>query len=1000
MAAIHETAYPRIKPNLSYKEQKEIFTPTAEELFLLNSKTKNTLPISRLGFMITLKCYQYLGRPINALKLDASIRKYIAEKIEVDQATDLNNYSKLTRHRHIKIIREFLKINPDKKERRKIMKVAALDAATTKENLADIINCVIDEFIKSSFELPAFQKLVRLARAARTVVNNDNYGKIFNSLSEDQKKLIDTIVGLVKPEEVDDEMLSWQMLKLEPKKPTTNNIKGFVQYVNKMRALRQKSNINLDFIAPARIEQLRDEAMTADMDDMKAMRPVKRYSLATIFIYMKTASAIDDLIQVLITWIKNIEAQAKYKLEEYRLKQAEKTDQFILLLYNTLLALKSNEAAQDKIQAIEEHLNGKTDEIIEECREYLGLTGENHIAWMLKPYSNKRHVIFQLLENLNVFSASKDKSIETALAFIMHYRHSHNEWIDLKADQAIQPDLSLLSDGWFKAVTGFKREKNLIIKKINRRYYEIAVGTVLMGDLSCGDAYVEGGFIFDDPNKQFITWEQFEVEVDKYCELANLPKEPITFTESKQAQLQQTAKKVDENYHDNPHLIIENSLPILKKLPKKKEHPDLAKTKQMIMGEMPIKSIVDVIVELENWLTLSAHFKPLSGYETKIPDYPSRFVATSLSYGCNMGPTQAERCLLKFTRKQIAWLFNHHVNDHKLLKVITILINRYNKFALPKHWGPGDSLSVDGTFWDMYKQNLLAAHHIRYGRYGGVGYYHVSDRYIATFSNFISCGAHESIYLLDGVVENDSDMQAKKVHGDSWAQSEVLFVLAALLAIQIMPRIKQFKHLYYYKASRHDHYENIDELFTEKPIDWELIETHYHDMLRVAISIFKGKVKASTVLRKLCSKSRKNKLYFAFRELGRVERTIFLLNYINDPEMRRMIQAATCKSEEFNEFVSWIRFGGGGVISDNMRPNQRKIIRFNHLLANMLIFHNVVYQTKGINKLRAQGIEIPNEILAGMSPYWTEHFNRFGMFQLDMEKTTAEIEYDLQNSEI
>ena len=130
-------------------------------------------------------------------------------------------------------------------------------------------------------------------------------------------------------------------------------------------------------------------------------------------------------------------------------------------------------------------------------------------------------------------------------------------------------------------------------------------------------------------------------------------------------------------------------------------------------------------------------------------------------------------------------------------------------FTLPKHWGPGDSLSVDGAFWDMYTQNLLAAHHICYGRYGGVGYYHVSDRYIATFSNFISCGAHESIYLLDGVVENDSDMQAKKVHGDSWVQSEVLFGLAALLAIQIMPRIKQFKHLYYYKSSRDDHDEKV-----------------------------------------------------------------------------------------------------------------------------------------------------------------------------------------------
>ena len=53
------------------------------------------------------------------------------------------------------------------------------------------------------------------------------------------------------------------------------------------------------------------------------------------------------------------------------------------------------------------------------------------------------------------------------------------------------------------------------------------------------------------------------------------------------------------------------------------------------------------------------------------------------------------------------------------------------------------------------------------GRYGGVGYYHVSDQYIALFSNFISCGAHESIYLLDGIIGNDSDIQPNKIHGDS-----------------------------------------------------------------------------------------------------------------------------------------------------------------------------------------------------------------------------------------
>ncbi len=999
MAAIHETAYPRIKSNMSFQELKDIFTLTEAELSLLNRKTKRTLLVSRFGFIITLKCYQYLGRPIKPKYIDVSIKKYIAEINGINPAIDLNGYSKLTRKRHIKIIREYLNISTDRKERRAVMKSAALNSAATKENLADIINVMIDELIKLRYELPAFRKLVRIARAARALTNNNNYIEIYDTLSEQQREIIDVILGIKDHDEDAHEHLSWFLLKQEPKKPTTNNIKMFINYVNKLRDIQQKINVDVSFISPSRIEQLRDEAMALDMADMKKMRDTKRYALVTILIYMKTSSSVDDLVQIFISWIRKIEGQAKFKLEEYRLEQADKTDGFVLLLYKTLLALKNNDTEHDKIKAIEENIGGKADDILEQCEEYLGLTAENHICWMQRPYQNKRHVIFQLLENLTILSSSNDKSVETALSFIMCHRHSHKEWIDLTLENiTIQPDLSLLSDGWFKVVTGLKKGKGVIVKNINRRYYEIAVFTVLMGDLNCGDAYVEGAFTFDDPNKQFITWEQFMDEVDGFCNLVKLAKEPVTYIESLQSKLRLTAKKVDENYFSNPHLIIEDGLPILKKLPARKEHPDLDNVRQMIMDEMPIINIVDIIVDVEKWLNLSINFKPLSGYETKIREYPSRFVATSLSYGCNMGPTQTERSLLRFTRKQIAWLFNHHVTEQKLIKVLRVLINRYNLFELPRHWGAGDSVSVDGTFWDMYKQNLLAAHHIRYGRYGGVGYYHVSDRYIALFGNFISCGVHESVYLLDGIIENDSDMQPNKVHGDSWAQSEVLFGLSSLLAISIMPRIKHFKHLYYYKASSKDHYENIDELFTEKPIDWDLIKTHYHDMLRVAISIHKGKIRASTILRKLCAKSRKNKLYFAFRELGRVERTIFLLNYINDPDLRRMIQAATCKSEEFNQFISWIRFGDGGVIGDNMRFNQRKIIKFNHLLANMLIFHTVVYQTKGINKLKEKGINIPSEILTGMSPYWTEHINRFGAFHLNMDKNTASIEYDLTGS--
>lgn len=80
-------------------------------------------------------------------------------------------------------------------------------------------------------------------------------------------------------------------------------------------------------------------------------------------------------------------------------------------------------------------------------------------------------------------------------------------------------------------------------------------------------------------------------------------------------------------------------------------------------------------------------------------------------------------------------------------------------------------------------------------------------------------------------------------------------------------------------------------------------------MLRIALSIKAGKITPSTILRRLGTASRKNKLYFAFRELGRVVRTEFLLKYIGDVELRKAMQAATNKSEEFNQFIKWIFFG-------------------------------------------------------------------------------------------
>jgi len=141
-------------------------------------------------------------------------------------------------------------------------------------------------------------------------------------------------------------------------------------------------------------------------------------------------------------------------------------------------------------------------------------------------------------------------------------------------------------------------------------------------------------------------------------------------------------------------------------------------------------------------------------------------------------------------------------------------------------------------------------------------------------------------------------------------------------------------------------------------------------MLQIAQSIRAGRISPSTILRKLGTASRKNKLYFAFRELGRVIRTTFLLEYIGDEDLRRIIQlrkiSAKASTSSPNGFIL-----EADTITENVRDDQLKIIKYNHLIANLVIFHNCHSITQALKELEAEGMKLTPELIAGFSPYRT-----------------------------
>jgi TnpA family transposase len=149
------------------------------------------------------------------------------------------------------------------------------------------------------------------------------------------------------------------------------------------------------------------------------------------------------------------------------------------------------------------------------------------------------------------------------------------------------------------------------------------------------------------------------------------------------------------------------------------------------------------------------------------------------------------------------------------------------------------------------------------------------------------------------------------------------------------------------------------------------------------------------LLQKLSTYSRKNRLYQAFRELGRVVRTVFLLQYLSDTQLREQIQAMTNKVEAYNGFSKWINFGGEGVWAENDPAELEKRVKYNGLVANAVILQNVVDMTAALRTLAADGHTVKREDIAALSPYWTSHIQRFGDYVLNLDELPDPLDEDL-----
>ena len=599
---------------------------------------------------------------------------------------------------------------------------------------------------------------------------------------------------------------------------------------------------------------------------------------------------------------------------------------------------------------------------------------DNYRPLMWRFFRPYRAALFQVSRLLTFRSATQDPSLLDALRFIQRFQHTRGSTVPNEVA------LDFASTRWH-ALLRTRRQRETVLQ---RRPLEVCVFFYLDHGLRCGDVYIEGAEAHADYRQQLLPWEECVPRVPAYCQALQMAPTAATFVAALRERLREAAARVDATYPANTALTLDaEGTPHLKRLPASPVPEGFAVLEALLKARLPERHLLDVLKHVQAWVGYTRHFGPPSGADPKLAEPVLRYLFTVFSYACELGATQTARHANGLVSRQVLRRLNaQHITAPKLEAALRDVIAAYARFELPQLWGSGHAAIADGTHIALRENNLLGAQHIRYGSFGGIAYHHISDTYIALFSHFIACGVWEAVYILDGLLKNRSVLQPDTLYADTHGQAEPVFGLAALLGITLMPRMRTWNDVTFYRVDRATTYTHIEALFTQV-VDWDLIERHWPDMMQVVLSIHAGKVLPSMLLQRLGVYSRHSTLYKAFSELGRVERTLFLLHSMADPAMRQQIRAETTKVESYHAFTDWIAFGGP-VLRTGDPVEQEKRIKYRDLVASAIMLHNVVDMTNALHALQYEGVQITPEMARHFSPYLTEQLKRFGQYMLDM----------------
>ena len=243
----------------------------------------------------------------------------------------------------------------------------------------------------------------------------------------------------------------------------------------------------------------------------------------------------------------------------------------------------------------------------------------------------------------------------------------------------------------------------------------------------------------------------------------------------------------------------------------------------------------------------------------------------------------------------------------------------------------------------------------------------VSDRFGPFATQTIPATFNEAPYILDGLLMTRAGRRIREQYADSGGFTDHVFAVTSLLGYRFIPRIRDLpsKRLHVFETRR---VPNRLIGLTGNKIREDVIVRNWPDILRVAATLASGVLPPSQLLRKFAAYPRQHELAVALREIGRAERTLFIVDWLLDTDMQRRANTGLNKGEAHHALKNALRIGRQGEIRDRSSGGQHYRMAGLNLLAAIVIYWNTSHLGEAVRQRKHAGLTVAPEILAHISP--------------------------------